>query len=423
MARVAIVIPNYVLRGLFGDPTAPPLGAALVAAALREAGHEVSMIDADAEDLAPGQVLERLESRAPDAVGISCNYISKHNPTLLLAREIKQRVKCLVFVGGNHASAEAENLLASSGGAIDVVLRGEGEPTAPLLMGSLDRKAPLDSRSLEPRHVEALDRLPLPAYDLLPMARYTRFAVLTSRGCPYGCSFCASNLVAGPRVRLRSPESVAEEVRLLRACYGERFLWLADDTFTAVPRHARAIAAALGGLSQPVKWSCMTSTTALSQALLGAMQKGGCEYVSIGVESTHPDHKRFMGKPVSDEGVFEAVRLIRDAGMRVYAFFIIGFPGETWDAVHHRVRLIERARFDGVAVNLLIPLPGTELWDMLVRSGALDPAALDRDRLFARFPSEELLANTARLVSNWTQLSAQELLDACAQCRAAAQSE
>ena len=430
MNRVTLVVPNYTLRQEFGEPSAPPIGPTLVAASLRDAGHSVAFVDADAEDLSVEETVERILNSEPDAVGISCNYITKHNPTIQLARRIKQRSNPFVFVGGNHASAYAPTLLEAEGFAIDMVLKGEGEVGAPILMRALSGKDSLENvpgacvlkqrKAIElspPRHLQDLDALPLPAYDLLPMENYSRYAVVTSRGCPYRCSFCASTCIAGTKVRLRSVASVIQEIETLRRNYGERFIWISDDTFTAVPKHVRNLVSAMADLVPKLQWSCMTSIAAFLEDLLVAMKNAGCEYISIGVESTHPAHKRFIGKPISDESVVSAVAKIHRAGMRVYGFFIIGFPGENRETLEARYRLIEQAGFDGIAANLLIPLPGTALWQELVTNKLLDPCELDMDHLFARMTNEEVSYKTAVLLEKWTELTASELVEGCARCR------
>src|SRR5262245_35948586 len=113
--RVAIVVPNYVLRDAFGEPTSPPLGPALVAASLREAGFEVDLVDADAENLTVDETATRVLASGAEAVGISCNYITKHNPTTRLAKRIREQSDAFIFIGGNHASAYSEAFLEADG--------------------------------------------------------------------------------------------------------------------------------------------------------------------------------------------------------------------------------------------------------------------------------------------------------------------
>jgi len=447
--RVSIVVPNYILRDEYGAPSSPPIGPAMVAATLRNDGYEVDLIDADAENLNLEETVDRILAFGPEAVGISCNYITKHNPTVRLARLIKQRqADMFVFAGGNHAAAWYEGLLEADG-PIDVVLTGEGEAETPSLLkamsetgspegvpgaciftggtstmlsaggkSSLPMYTPGTTKLLAPRgHIDQLDSLPLAAYDMLPMDKYLRYELVTSRGCPYTCSFCASTEIVGTKVRLRSPGSVVEEIKHLRSTYGERFLWISDDTFTAIRKHACGISAAFEEVMPPVRWSCFSTVSTLSTEVLTAMKRGGCEYTSIGVETTHPNQSKYVGKKVTDQTVADAVARCHDAGLRVYGFIIIGFPGENRETLESRYSLIEKAKFDDVGVNMLIPLPGTMIWHDLVEKKLFDPRKLEMDYLFARVSDEGDSDRSAKLTSTWTDLTAAELLEGVKICR------
>lgn len=427
--RVVIAVPNYILRDEYGEPSSPPIGPAMVAAQLRTAGYDVDLVDADAENLTMPETVDRILAFAPDAVGISCNYITKHNPTLELARRIKAQSDVFVFAGGNHAAAYSEGLL-EAGGPISVVLTGEGEAEAPALLEAMSVNGSPEGvpgaviftggkTSLLARrgHIDDLDSLPFAAYDLLPMDKYSRFELVTSRGCPYTCSFCASTEIVGTKVRLRTPESVVAEVEQLRHQYGDRFLWISDDTFTAIKKHAVGISAALEQVKPSVKWSCFATAVTLNTEVLTAMKRAGCEYLSIGVETTHPSQKKYVGKRVTDESIAEAVQRCHDAGLRVYGFIIVGFPGENKETLESRYRLIEKAKFDDVGVNTLIPLPGTMIWNELVQKKLFDPRKLEFDYLFARVSDEGDSDRSARLTSTWTDLTTAELLAGVRKCR------
>ena len=427
--RVVIAVPNYILRDEYGPPSSPPIGPAMVAASLRQEGFEVDLVDADADNLSMDETVERIFEFKPEAVGLSCNYITKHNPTLELARRIKARSDVFVFVGGNHAAAYSEGLLEANG-PIDVVLTGEGEPEAPALLRAMSEtgspvgapgasiftggKATLLAKR---GHVDELDALPRAAYDLLPMEKYGRFELVTSRGCPYTCSFCASTEIVGTKVRLRTPESVVGEIEHLRANYGDRFLWISDDTFTAIKKHAVGISAAMQQVSPAVKWSCFSTAVTLNDEVLSAMKASGCEYTSIGVETTHPSQKRFVGKRVNDEFIADTVKRCHDHGLRVYGFIIVGFPGENKETLESRFRLIEKAKFDDVGVNMLIPLPGTMIWHELIQQKLFDPRKVELDYLFARVSDEGDSDRTAELTASWTDLTAAELTEGVRICR------
>lgn len=423
--RVALVAPNYLMREAFGEASDPPLGIAIVAAVLLEAGHDVLLIDANAEDISLDEVLERLRAFSPGMVGISCNYAPLHNPTIQLANAVRSEIGCFVFAGGNHASAMAEYLLERAPG-LSAVVRGEGEPVvgaiADALEGSSDlaevpgllisTPAGIADTGRAPV-VEDLDALPLPAYALLPMHRYARHNIMSSRGCPFSCSYCASNVVFSCRVRYRSPSKVAEEIEYLLGNYEHKHFWFSDDTFTSNRAYTNRLLDALAAIDMPFTWSCLTRVSVVDRALLERMKAVGCTYVSYGIESGHQGMLDAMGKRISVAEIARTLELTSSVGLRQYGFFIVGFPGETEETLCATYRLIATTSLDGAAFNVLIPLPGTSLMDDLVREGLLTLDEIEWDRLFARTPDEQHDWYSARLASRWTELSATELVEAC----------
>ena len=204
--KVTLIFPNYINREKFGDPSDPPLGIAYIAAVLRNEGYKVSIIDANAENLSDDNIIELLKQNDTKIVAISCNYSPLHNPTITLSERIKTEFNIPIIVGGNHATAMAEKILSSSY-AIDYIVLGEGERTVLNLVKALENNTPLNQilgvayrdegkvcRTQDAPLIEDLDQIPDPAYDLLPMKKYNRYNIITSRGCPFKCTYCASNI-------------------------------------------------------------------------------------------------------------------------------------------------------------------------------------------------------------------------------------
>ncbi|MCX8007091.1 MAG: B12-binding domain-containing radical SAM protein [Coriobacteriia bacterium] len=424
--KVLLVMPNYVLRDEFGDVSDPPLGIASVAAVLLGAKHDVRIVDANAENLSEDQVIERLVAFAPDAVGLSCNYSPLHNPTISLAARIKSETGAFVFVGGNHASAMAEYMM-SRAPAIDAIVRGEGEETSLELVNALAQDASLDGipglvlrdwngapyRTPGRRQAVDLDGLPLPAYHLLPMGKYARYNIMSSRGCPFSCSYCASNVVFCGRVRYRDPARVVDEIEHLLTVYGRRHVWFSDDTFTSNRRFTERLLDEIERRGLEFTWSCLTRVSVVDERLLVRMRSLGCTYISYGIESGNQGMLDAVGKRITVEEIVRALRITARAGLRQYGFFIVGFPGETKDTICDTYKLIASTELDGAAFNVLIPLPGTALMERLLEEGVLTYDEIEWDRLFARTPEEEHAWYSARLAERWTDLSARELIEAC----------
>jgi len=429
MAKIALIVPNFLLREEFGDISDPPIGIASIAAWLERHGHEIMIIDAMAENIGLGEVASRLQAFAPVAVGISCNYCPLHNQTLLLAAKIKQQLgnRVTVFVGGNHASAMADNLLRGAAGNIDVIVTGEGELTALNLITALEAKAPLSQvaglaylesgsvrRTPPQAMVEDIDSLGMPAYHLLPMHLYRRYNIVSMRGCPYSCSYCASTAIFSRKVRYRSPESVVAEIEHLLKTYGPRQFWFSDDTFTVNRTHTTTMLRSMVERTGGISWSCLTTVNSVKADLLELMRDSGCEYISYGVESGNPDTLAAIGKKTTPASIAATSRLTHSVGLRHYGFFIFGFVDETWDSVYDTYKLIHECELDGGGMNILIPLPGTRMWTTLVHErGAFTPDEILWDELFARLPNENRIPYAAELAARWTRMSAPDLLEAC----------
>lgn len=423
--KILLISPNYRMREAFGDTSDPPLGIASIAAVLLEAGHDVAIIDANAENLSLEQTVERAKAFGPELAGISCNYAPLHNPTIDLAAALAAETDAYVFAGGNHASALAPYLLEHAP-ALQAVVRGEGEPVVPLMAVALETGSGIESvpglvlrttngvidTGTSP-HVEDLDSLPLPAYHLLPMDKYARYGIMSSRGCPFSCSYCASNVVFTCRVRYRDPERVADEIEHLLKTYGKRHCWFSDDTFTSNRRYTTRLLDALKARDLDFTWSCLTRVSVVDKDLLEAMRDTGCTYVSYGIESGNQGMLDAMGKRITVDEIVDALNTTAQTGLRQYGFFIVGFPGESQETICDSYRLIARTPLDGAAFNVLIPLPGTSLMEQLLAEGHLTYDEIEWDRLFARTPDEEHDWYSAQLASRWTEVSARELVEAC----------
>lgn len=423
--RVTLIFPNYVLHDEFGEPSDPPLGLASIAAVLEEKGYKVSLIDASMENLTINQTYSRLAELKPDIVGISCNYSPLHNPTLELAKMVKSEFGIPVIVGGNHATAMAENLLRQSNG-IDVIVRGEGEKIMPGLLEILQHGLQLSQvKGITYREGDSvvntpdvpliadLDELPMPAYYLLPVEKYRRFNIMSSRGCPFDCGFCASHVVFSRKVRYRSPKRVMDEIEYLLKNYGEKPVWFSDDTFTTKQKYTVSLMDELVRRKLGIKWSCLLRVDVITRQLLETMRDAGCVYISYGIESGNQEILNKIGKGITVDEILITLDITHQVGIRQYAFFMVGYPGETWDTIMDSYKLIYQSKLDGAAFSVLIPLPGSRVMSELLEQGLIRLDEIKWDYLFARTLKEGHLSYSADLASRWCELSGTELIEAC----------
>ena len=423
--KVTLIFPNYLLHEEFGEPSDPPLGIANIAAVLEREGHDVSIIDASMENLTVDKTCSRLAQIKPDIVGISCNYSPLHNPTLKLAAMIKSEFSIPVIVGGNHATAMAEHLLRQSND-IDVIVRGEGEAIMPGIIEMLQHDLKLSQvKGITYREGDSvintpdvpliadLDGLPMPAYHLLPVEKYRRFNIMASRGCPFDCSFCASCVIFKRKVRYRSPKHVIDEVEYLLHNYGEKPVWFSDDTFTTNPKYTISLLEELSRRKFGIKWSCLLRVDVTTKELLERMRDAGCIYISYGIESGNQEILNKIGKGITIKEILATLDMTHQVGIKQYAFFMAGYPGETWGTIMDSYKLIYQSKLDGAAFSILIPLPGSRLMTELIEKNLIRLDEIKWDYLFARTLKEGHLSYSADLASRWCELSGMELIEAC----------
>ncbi len=423
--RIALVFPNYAIRDQFGEPSDPPLGIASIAAVLEEKGYPVTIIDANAENLSMEDIASRLIRWQPNVVGICCNYSPLHNPTREIAAMVKMKLNLPVIVGGNHATALVTEMLEECRD-IDYVVRGEGEVILPELLHAFSDD-PLIShvRGISFREgdriihnpdaplIARLDDLPIPAYHLLPMEKYRRYNIITSRGCPFGCTYCASDVIFRRKVRYRSPKSVVDEITFLLERYGEKHFWFSDDTFITNSKYTHSLLDELMKRDLHISWSCLMRVDKVSGELLERMKRCGCSYISYGIESGSQEMLNKMEKRTRVEDILETLKMTHDRGIKHYGFFLVGLPGESWSTVMESYRLIYQSRLNGAAFNILIPLPGTPLMNTLLGEKLISLKEIQWDFLFARTPHETYQSYAAGLAARWSELSAVELMEAC----------
>ena len=393
--------PGYTaLRWSGGASPIPPLGLASIAACLREAGVEVEILDLGVERLSGRALARRIGRARARLVGISIHTETRFE-SFALARAVRlASPTAFIVCGGPHATlAPAETLTGA--GAFDAAVLGEGEETLVELARALESGRPVSSvRGLafleggryaetgRREGIDPLDRLPLPARDLLPWDRY-RFSfatpegerlpgahLVTSRGCPHGCEFCAAAPLWGRRVRARSAEKVIEELAELAGRWGARAFWFYDDTFTASRARVEAIARGMIESKLVRPWFCEIRAEGVDRELLSLMREAGCRRVGLGVESASAELvRRVKGRGASVERSREVLAWCGELGIRAHPFFILSLPGETRAQAEETLAMARACRAEGhePAVSVLHVYPGTPLEARARELGILAP--------------------------------------------------
>jgi anaerobic magnesium-protoporphyrin IX monomethyl ester cyclase len=358
----------------------PPLQLGYMAAVLERQGIEVAIADLVVHDQEAAAFQALLLDQAPNLVGIS-STTSSFPKALRLARLSKEALPDVPTVlGGSHVTFTATETLRENA-CVDMVVRGEGEQTIQELVACLrENQTPKGILGVSYRRngeivhnpprpfIQDLDTLPLPARHLVEVAPYNApGALITSRGCPGRCIFCAATAMSGHRYRVRGPERVVDEMEHLRYEYGLRRLTILDDTFTGLPKKLTLpVCREIKRRRLEITWSCESRVDVATPETLDALREAGCDSIQFGVESGSPKVLATLRKGITLDQVRQAVRHAVGLGMRVYCSFILGHPDETEEDARLTLDFAGEVRQLGVEIAALVfltPFPGTDVYE------------------------------------------------------------
>jgi anaerobic magnesium-protoporphyrin IX monomethyl ester cyclase len=394
MAGVALVFPYFRTRS-DSEILLPPLGAAALSGQLARQGVETRIVDCTFQ--AFDQVRRTLNSHQPDIVGIY-SMIGLKSAAARIAEMVRADIpRSLLVAGGPMPTLYPERYDRW----VDAVFRGEADLSfsrfcRDYLQAGLSRdrldELPLDSyeglfasgpglRVDNPgvhypeEIMAAFPRMDREGFDhesyqkeWLVKAGTKTTSIITTLGCPFDCDFC-SKPVFGSRFRRRNLDTVFEEIDRIRSL-GYEDLWIADDSLTLSRPFLDEFCSRISGMK--MGWSCLARAGGVDEDMTQRMREAGCRKVYLGLESGSPETLKLMNKRVTVEEGGEAVRLYHKAGIRVGAFLLVGYPGETVDSIEQTFRLALALPLDEISFNVPFPLPGSRLFD---RIGGVDNEA------------------------------------------------
>ncbi|MEV5336056.1 hopanoid C-3 methylase HpnR [Streptomyces werraensis] len=395
-----------------------PLGLERVAGAAREAGHEVRVVDLQV--LSVRRLRDEVRSFRPEALGISLNYLANIPEAIRLAERVKEELPdCFVFLGGHSVSFVAQEVIEQAKGAVDAVVRGEGEPAvAPLLEAVRDGGAEgvpgvvtASGRGPAPLMLHSIDE-PLPARDLMRSRRRYFIGELDpcasiefTRGCPWDCSFCSAWTFYGRSYRKASPEAAADDLAAIR----EPNVFIVDDVAFIRPEHGDAIAAEVERRRIRKQYYLETRSDVLLRhpEVFERWARLGLRYMFLGMEAIDAEGLDLYRKRVSPDENLKALETARRMGIRVAINLIVD---PAWDEERFRVvREFATAVPEIVHFTVMTPYPGTEIWHTESRrlttrdyrlfdiQHAVVPTTLPLDRFYEELVRTQAVINRKHL--------------------------
>ena len=398
-----------------------PVGLSYLAAMLQKEGHEVLIYDADCnvkptnmdfsclEDSYPlylkslkddnhviwQEVKKTVRNFSPDIVGITVwtTFAASAFKVASLIKETNGDTP--VIMGGPHITIRYEEVLKICPD-VDFLVRGEGERTLLELVEFLGRKTDVASRIKDLRNIKGisfkldgetvhtperefvndLDSIPFPSRDLLfNKTSYNSEdmgLLMTSRGCPYGCTYCATSIWKR-NTRFRSVDNVIEEIKFVMNRYGTTQFTFKDDSFTVNRKRVHKFCDRLIDENIKIKWDTNTRVHLVDEDLLIKMKEAGCNSIKVGIETGSERILKLMRKQISLEQCREAARLFRKVGIHWTGYFMMGLPTETKEDAYQTLEFMKELKPDYASFCTYEPFPGTELFEIGLSKGLTKP--------------------------------------------------
>lgn len=369
----------------FAAPSEPSLGLCYLAAVARKAGYSVEIIDSIPLGIDNKKLAETILKKKPKYVGLSSVTLSIHKTAELAGLIKKANSKIVTIIGGVHVTAMPLETMRDFKD-FDIAVLGEGEDTIIELLAILDKKAdPGNIDGLALRHgddikltrprafIRDLDRLPMPAWDLLPsLSEHYKAPAWTlnfepsgllilSRGCSAKCTYCDRGTF-GNTVRAHSAEYAMGLIKDLYDNHGIRIFRILDDNFMMNRARLVKLCGYIIESKLDIKWTCFARADHVNSETLDLMYRSGCRQISFGVETGSQDLHNLEKKNISLVSIERGIRLTKRAGMRTIGFTMIGHPGETKKTIRETIDFCKKLKLDDFKMLYLTPYPATEIY-------------------------------------------------------------
>ena len=392
--KISLINPPYP-PSVHSHPPFIPLGLAYLGAVAEKAGHQVTIIDCQAEKLTYEAFSARIAQTSSDVIGVTATTLLYKSAMKLITIAKQAHPQAITMLGGSHGTFWDENAL-NEYPSLDIVVRREGEQTFIELLEKLLTQANLANvlgityrngdkivRNADRSFIEDLDSIPFPAHHLMPLESLKRdgkilFPLISSRGCVFWCDFCSTVRMFGRGYRMRSPKNVVDEMQLIHDKYGVKQVTFYDDAFTVDRNRVLKICEELHSRKLDMMWDCGTRVDMVDRELMKTMLSAGCFAVWLGVESGSEAILGAMNKRIKLDQTRAAYKTAHEVGLMTIANVVLGFPGETEKTARETIRFVKELNPDDVGFYVATPYPGTPMYEEVKKNGWLRVTDFDR---------------------------------------------
>jgi anaerobic magnesium-protoporphyrin IX monomethyl ester cyclase len=392
-----------------------PLNYVHLAAYLRQNGHHPHVLD-QVTGWRSEEIDEYIRANKIAVVGIGC-MTCEFPEAVNESRRLKEvHPGITVVLGGAHPSGAPEECLES--GVVDYAIVGEGEIALTKLLDAIEGKHKPENipglwsiengviRTNRPAEVPDIEKLPPPAYDMIDLKKYFRLdspwhfpqsprvvQFISSRGCPYQCSYC--HTIHGKRYRGLSPSKVLDQIEDLVKNHGVEEFMMVDDIFNFDLERAKEICRGIvqRGLKIHLQFPNGVRGDRFDEELVALMKDAGTHFMAIAIETTSKEYQRLIRKNLKVDKAEQTILWARKYNIEVSGFFMIGFPGETVDQIQQTIDFAVNAPLDAIFISVVSPFKGTVLRDDMLngRFGSVDSQTMQSlDQLFPTACSNSL---------------------------------
>lgn len=364
-----------------GSYHTPSLAFAILGAIAKNNDFCSTIIDLTFCEFPEMVIRQKICELDPEIIGITCTSATYHQ-AIQMAKIVKnEKYSIKIIIGGPHVSALPEETLNE--GVFDYVFIGEGEESFDKFLKGIDpeqingiafkKKDGIVHKKIINSLLENLDSSPMPDYSLYQLSKYNVSKlhakenpiiwIETSRGCPFDCQIC-NKIIYGRIFRPKSVTRVLSEIKLFMKQGIKNFL-ISDDGFTTDMARAEEICDRIIRDKLEISWSCMNGIRVdkVNQGLLRKMKEAGCYRVSFGIESGNQGVLDNLGKKVTLEQIESAVKMCKQVGLEIFGLFMFGFLDETFKTMQDTIDFAKRLPLDLVKASIIMPFPGSPLYE------------------------------------------------------------